>query len=81
MSTKFCKVKVEHSTASQPSSVADAIEAFLQKDPDIGQDVVDNLRAAATTLRSLQGEDFMLEPVSPKSKLKLKAKGARMQTA
>ena len=31
MSTKFCKVKVEHSTTSQPSSVADAIEAFLQK--------------------------------------------------
>ena len=30
MSTKFCKVKVEENTASEPSSVADAIEAFLQ---------------------------------------------------
>lgn len=31
MSTKFCKVKVEHSKACQPNSVADAIEAFLQE--------------------------------------------------
>jgi hypothetical protein len=30
MSTKFCKVKVEENTASEPCSVADAIEAFLQ---------------------------------------------------
>ena len=27
----------------------------MLQDPDIGQDVVDNLRAAANTLRSLQG--------------------------
>ncbi|KAK9916464.1 hypothetical protein WJX75_002886 [Coccomyxa subellipsoidea] len=80
MSTKFCKVKVEENTASEPCSVADAIEAFLQNDPDIGQDVVDNLRAAATTLRSFQGEDFLLDAKSSKSKLKLKAKGARMQS-
>lgn len=31
MSTKFCKVRVEESTASEPSSVADAIEDFLRK--------------------------------------------------
>ncbi len=30
------------------------VHSTLQ-DPDIGQDVVDNLRAAANTLRSLQG--------------------------
>jgi len=53
MSIKFCRVTVQERYPVSPQEVAQGIDAYLSREPDIGQEKIDNLRTAALELRHM----------------------------
>ncbi|CAL5225291.1 g8090 [Coccomyxa viridis] len=51
--TSNARVTVQETYLLEPQNAAGAIDSFLSRDPDIGQEMSDNLRTAAHELRSV----------------------------